>query len=56
MSEVLVDDLRDRGVDVSKDDMHISVAAVGKTLEWLFGDGNVILLDYLERHLNLMKN
>lgn len=51
VSEVLVEDLRANGVDVSRGDSQVSVADVRKVLNWLFGDGSEILLEHLERHM-----
>jgi len=51
VSEVLIDDLRASGVDISKGDSQVSVADVGRVLSWLFGDGSEIILENLERHM-----
>jgi hypothetical protein len=51
VSEVLVEDLKNSGVDVSKGDVHVRISDVKRALNWLFGDGSEILLDYLQRGL-----
>lgn len=55
VSEVLVEDLKNSGVDVSKDEVHVRFSDVKRALNWLFGDGSEILLDYLQRGLEAKK-
>jgi hypothetical protein len=55
VSEVLVEDLKQRGLDVSKGDAHVRLSDVKRALNWLFGDGSEILLDYLQRGLEAKK-
>lgn len=51
VSEVLAEDLRANGVDVSKGDSYVRVADVKKVLDWLFGEGSEIILNHLERYM-----
>lgn len=47
VSEVLIEDLRENGVDLYKEGEKIPLADIKKTLDWLFGEGSGALLDYL---------
>ena len=51
VSEVLIEDLKANGVDVSRGDSQVDAADVKKVLDWLFGDGGQILLAHLERRM-----